>query len=524
MMHIFSQGLVANGASHRRRSLGPNRWFGFQPQARIGHTYSSPERNGVLVARPTFTAAVFAAFALTAMALLVFCAPITHAQTNGDQPAGLVDASVRASERSLPDCEPGTSNPDGSPRNHQDYALCMAAELDHATKAITDGDDTAALDHISKAYFDWYENQLEPHSMILPGHRKATMEGRFTRVKLAIKSDPTDPSIPVKLNDIKVAVARDAMVLDGVLPNDSEESEGAALLTKGQAETTNASVQRWVDFSTAMTLLLREGLEAMLVVVAIVLYLMKSGNRALVRHVYLGALAAIVVSFFLAWLLKALIGGAGQASELLEGATMFLAVAMLFYVSNWMLSKSSGQQWQHYIESMVETSVSTGAARALVFAAFLAVVREGAELVLFYTASFSNTASNPLWIALGFGAGVLILAVIFLIFRYGGAKLPVRPIFTGTSILLFIMCISFVGKGVQELKEANVILGSTNLPWVPYYLPELGIYPQAETLLPQLILAIAAIWLLVTHRRPRKREASRSNPSAASERPSASSA
>ena len=65
-----------------------------------------------------------------------------------------------------------------------------------------------------------------------------------------------------------------------------------------------------------------------------------------------------------------------------------------------------------------------------------------------------------------------------------------------TSILLFVMCISFVGKGVQELKEAGIILGTTNLPWIRHYIPDLGIYPQAETLLPQLILLIAAVWII----------------------------
>ncbi|WP_211205799.1 FTR1 family iron permease [Corynebacterium caspium] len=426
------------------------------------------------------------------LALLLTSAPLmntAHAST----------PSTVGQNSQLPDCEKGGLNPDGSRRNYQDYALCMAAEIDHAIAAFQKQDYNGTINHIETAYFGWYENALEPPSMTLSGNRKVKMEGRFTRVKLAIKTNPEDISITDQLITIKTAVARDAMVLDGILPPDAPEERGAELLTAETSAKTDNATRNTVDFITSLTLLLREGLEALLVVVAIVLYLVKSGNRHLVRAVYIGVGAAVVLSFVLAWAMQKLVGGVGQASELLEGITMFVAVAMLFYVSNWMLSKSSGQNWQAYIQGMVRTSVSAGAARALVFAAFLAVIREGAELVLFYTAAFSGGGHNSLWIALGFGAGIAILALVFLIFRFGGARLPVRPIFLGTSILLFLMCISFIGKGVQTLREANVIIGSTNLPWMKYYLPDLGIYPQAETLLPQIILLIAAIWIILHH-------------------------
>ncbi|MBV7363384.1 FTR1 family iron permease [Actinomycetaceae bacterium TAE3-ERU4] len=396
------------------------------------------------------------------------------------------------------ECEQGAKNPDGTTRSYQDYALCLSYELDRASQAYKEKKYDETLQAISDAYFEWYENSLEPASMILSGNRKVKMEGRFTRLKLALRANPEDESILPRINTIKVAVARDAMVLDGVLPDQSPESAGKALFA-GAKKTASSTTLNWVDFFTAFTLLLREGLEALLVVVAIVLYLVKSGNRQLVKHVYYGVVAAVALSFVLAYLMQSLVGGAGQASELLEGLTMFLAVAVLFYVSNWMLSKSSGENWSRYIQSMVKTSISERTGKVLVAAAFLAVIREGAELVLFYTASFAGGGHNSFYIAAGFGAGVAVLAIIFLIFRYGAIHLPVRAIFFGTSILLFIMCISFVGKGVQELKEANVILGSTNLPWMHYYLPDLGIYPQAETLLPQIILFIASVWIILSH-------------------------
>lgn len=268
----------------------------------------------------------------------------TPAIAHANSPSAPSSIRVAAAHKKLPLCEKGVKNPDGSTRTHQDYALCMAAQMDVAIEQFKAKKYDESIKSIETAYFGWYENQLEPPSMTLAGNRKIKMEGRFTRVKLAIKTAPEDPGIVEKLEVIKVAVARDAMVLDGVLHDGAPESAGNKLLTEAHKEKANATALATVDFFTSMTLLLREGLEAMLVVVAIVLYLVKSGNKRLVKSVYWGAGVAIILSFLLAWAMKALIGGAGTASELIEGLTMFIAVAMLFYVSNWMLSKSEGER------------------------------------------------------------------------------------------------------------------------------------------------------------------------------------
>lgn len=439
--------------------------------------------------RQQLTLAITLLLAITSTA---FTATTATAQSN-----------TQSTHPPLPLCEEGTSNPDGTTRTYQDYALCLAAELDQAIASVRSGNTTTAYNQMNSAYYGWYENALEPPSMTLPGNRKISIEGRFTRTKLALKSiDTSADSVITQITDLQQAIARDAMVLDGVAPANSPETIGAQLLNTATTQAPDTNSRRWVDFTTALTLLLREGLEALLVIAAIVLYLIKGGHRRQVRHVYAGALAAIICSFALAFIMKRIAGGASLASEMIEGFTMFLAVAMLFYVSNWMLSRTSGENWSQYIKSMVAQSISTGAARTLVIAAFLAVLREGAELVLFYTASFTGADHNTAYVAAGLAVGAVILTAVFIAMRYGGVRLPVRPVFYTTSILLFILCISFVGKGVQELREAGVILGTTNLPWMHYYLPDLGIYPQAESLLPQVIILIAAIWSFAAHTKP----------------------
>jgi high-affinity iron transporter len=164
---------------------------------------------------------------------------------------------------------------------------------------------------------------------------------------------------------------------------------------------------------------------------------------------------------------------------------------VLFFVSNWMVSKAESEAWKHYIENKVQTAVETGSKFALGAAAFLAVFREGAETILFYQALFAETETykNMAWA--GFGAGCVALVFIFLAVRYGSLVIPIKPFFMGTSILMYIMSIAFAGGGVKELQEADV-LSVTPVNFVQS-VDILGIYPTVETLLPQVVLLALAI-------------------------------
>lgn len=250
------------------------------------------------------------------------------------------------------------------------------------------------------------------------------------------------------------------------------------------------------DFNTAFWLLIREGLEAILVVVAIVAYLIKTNNRHYIKHIYYGCLIAVVTSVLLAMGILHFIQNVldqGVVRELIEGWTMFLAVLVLFYVSNWILTKSETQAWENYIDGMVNTSLDKNSKRTLMFAAFLAVFREGAELVLFYTAAFSGGQSNATNVTLGILFAVLVLIIVWLLFRYTSVKLPIKAFFRFTSALLFLLCVSFMGKGVIELTEAGVIQGGTVIPAMNgFTLDALSIYDRAETLIPQIMIVIAA--------------------------------
>ena len=358
-----------------------------------------------------------------------------------------------------------------------------------------------AYEAVNSAYFDYYEVQgFEKNVMVaISNSRVNEIEAMFREIKNTFlgNSSGSIEKTKASIDELDMKVYKDALVLDKVIPKSAPDSEGKVVFGNAEVKQGDEKAKNIQDFLTSFGLMLREGLEAILVCVAIIAYLVKTGNKHLCKAVYIGMGAAVLCSFGLAIMINYLLGGVGQ--ELLEGWTMFLAVIVLFYVSNWILSKSEEEAWENYIQSKVQRSIDNKSKWTLVFAAFLAVLREGAELILFYKAAFSG-GSKILYPAGGFLAASAVLVVVFFIFRFTSVKLPLKPFFLFTSVLLYLMCISFMGKGVIELTEAGVISGSTVIPAMQgWSIPILNIYDRAETLIPQIMLLIITVWILVGH-------------------------
>ncbi|MBR1438334.1 MAG: FTR1 family iron permease [Synergistaceae bacterium] len=411
-------------------------------------------------------------------------------------------------------------------------AADMALEFNAAIEDVQNDKYKGAYNHVNDAYFKYYEVQGVERTVMyaISAARVNHIEAQFRDIKhVLLGNQQKEKNELIKqIEALKIKVYKDSMVLDGfaevsdpdsvgekiyadtkvprpAIASSSETQAVASEPSQPEAEAPSAPkapVNRdWLTFLTAFGLLVREGLEAILVIVAIVAYLIKTGNKNMLKGVYLGSFAAVIASVILAWFLEYMMGEqSGVARELLEGWTMFLAVAVLFYVSNWMLSKADNIAWENYISGKVQQSIDSKSQWTLIFAAFIAVMREGAELILFYSAAFTGGMSNPVYIAYGIGAGVLVLVIVWVCFRYFSVKLPLRAFFMFTSILLFLMCISFMGKGVVELTEADVITGRTVIPAMNGFSIEiLSIYDRAETLIPQIMLVIAAVWIMLPH-------------------------
>ena len=384
--------------------------------------------------------------------------------------------------------------------------------LDTAYMGYLDKDFEAAQDNLNTAYYSVYEESGLSHKIYtdLSLKDRQTMEKHFSNLNSLVSTAET------KYQKNKYRTTTDAaknaiLKLAKSIDTKEAEAKAAAAAEAAQAnptepaEETKASDPRLLTFLGAFGIIVREGLEAILVIAAIIAYLVKSGNGKSLKNVYIGAVAGVVASFIaaavLAWAKSAFVG-AGLAQEVIEGITALIAVCVLFYVSNWMISKAEAASWSRYIDGKGQSSVEQGSAFALAFTAFLSVFREGAEVVLFYQPMLSE--GNPGMVWAGFGAGCVLLVFVYLAITKLSIKLPIKVFFTATSILMAIMCVSFLGSGIKELAEGNVFDLTLNVPGVPEndVIQIFGIYPWLETLVPQLILAvILLVTFLVAHYR-----------------------
>ncbi len=258
-------------------------------------------------------------------------------------------------------------------------------------------------------------------------------------------------------------------------------------------------------FIQSFVIMLREGLEAILIVGALMAFLAKMGAADRRRHVNAGVLAAIVASLLTALALETVFHLSPAHQEALEGLTMVLATAVLFYVSYWLLSKMEVVKWNDFVKSKVHDAVTSGSAFALASAAFLAVYREGFETVLFYKAliiSAGPTVGVPPIVG-GMLLGALLLVGVYIAVNRFGVRLPLKPFFAVTSAFLYYMAFVFAGAGIAELQEGG-FAPLTPVSWAPR-IPALGIYPTVETLAAQgglLALALVAlVWTFVVEPR-----------------------
>ncbi len=266
-------------------------------------------------------------------------------------------------------------------------------------------------------------------------------------------------------------------------------------------------------FGQSLVIMVREGVEAILIIGALVAFLTKAGVSERKRDIGVGVLAALAASGVTAAALATLFRRAAAHQELLEGLTMLAAAFVLFWVSYWLISKIEARKWQDFVRGQMQRALATRRSLALAAVAFLAVYREGFETVLFYGALFSTAggaAGATTGVVAGIVLGAAMLVAIYLgISRYG-VRLPLRPFFTVTSTLLYVMAFSFAGQGVAELQEAGLI-STTPLSWLPD-VPMLGIFPTMQTLAVQLVLAaaclMAIVWLFWWQPRVARRTAS----------------
>ena len=400
-------------------------------------------------------------------------------------------AEQTAAERKKLDAAKKNSSKGKGDRTWGEVAGEMNVILDKAYKAAISGKGAEGPSLVNNAYYQYYEKLgFEKNVMnVISGDRVSQVEYQFKMTRKTMRDGGSQKQIKKLVDDLKSWLVEDAATLDG----------GAAGNTNGLTTLITSSAGQ------AFLILIREGLEALLVVAAVIAYLIKSGNKRFAKWIYLGVLAGLAGSGLIAVLFTFLFGGSGPIQEISEGVCALIAMLMLLWTSNWMLNKSSVEAWNRYIRTKTETAVASAQRKAdagesvgfgmivsLAMLSFLAVFREGAETVIFYESIYSMSQdAHGMWIG-GIAAAVVLLA-IFLILRFTSVKIPIGPFFLVTSILMAVLVVIFAGGGIHALIEGDLIDGHylSSVPtndWI-------GLYPYVECLAAQAIAAIAVIVL-----------------------------
>ena len=402
-------------------------------------------------------------------------------------------AAQTAEERKKLDAAKKNSSKGKGDRTWSEVASEMTFILDQAYEAAAAGKGDEGSTLVNNAYYQYYEKLgFEKNVMnAISGDRVSQVEYQFKMTRKTMRDGGSDKEIKQHVDDLKSWLVEDAATLDG----------GASGNVNGFTKLVTSSAGQ------AFLILIREGLEALLVVAAVIAYLVKSGNKRFTRWIYLGVVAGLAGSGLVAVLFTFLFGGSGPIQEISEGVCALIATLMLLWTSNWMLNKSSVEAWNNYIRNKTEAAVAgaqskvesgqrlgLGMITSLAMLSFLAVFREGAETVIFYESIYSMSQdAHGMWV--GGLAAAAVLIVIFLVLRFTSVKIPIGPFFLVTSIVMAALVVIFAGGGIHALIEGDLIEG-TYLSSVPTN-DWIGLYPYVETITAQVIAAIAVVVLFV---------------------------
>jgi len=318
------------------------------------------------------------------------------------------------------------------------------------------------------AYLDSYENIEIPLRPIDPDFT-LEMEIKFAELRNLIQSDAPYEQVDAKVIEIRRGLDESERLVSGT-----------------------GIVAPAIAFSTSFSIIFREGLESALIVGAILTYLEASRNERFKKYVYYGivlAVAATAVTWFIA---QFIIQISGASRELIEAIAGVSAVAVLFWVSFWILNKVETKKWIEFVKAKVWKATTTGSVMVFVMLSFFTVYREGFETVLFYQAMISFAKYMEWYVVAGLVVGLGVIIGVTFVVRKLGKKLPLRVLFGLTMGIGAYMSIAFMGNAVREFQEVGYISTTQLIGTVPRLdintATMTGIHPTLETILAQVIL------------------------------------
>jgi high-affinity iron transporter len=354
-----------------------------------------------------------------------------------------------------------------------DPLIIARARLREATEIYAQGDKERAYQKAVEAYIDGYD-PAEPALFAREAAFGRKVELQFTEFRNAIKLGVSAEEIHKREADLQSKLDQ----AEQILARDDNFSS-------------------YYSFANSALIILREGLEATLILAAIVALLKVMGATEAIRYIHLGWILALVAGG-VSWLLtQTVITLSGRHRESMEGFITLFAAVVLFYVGYWLHTRAEARKWQLFIQEKVKNVLSTRRVLALVGISFFAVYREALEVVLFYQALWLQNENGRDAVLWGFVTGLAALIAASLAIFKLGLRIPLKYFFGATGTLLYIMAFIFAGNGIKELQAAG---------WIPVtpinftiQVPLLGIYPTVETLAAQGVLLITflatTVWL-----------------------------
>jgi high-affinity iron transporter len=366
--------------------------------------------------------------------------------------------------------------------------------IDETLRLLTASDSQesrdAAFAQARSGYLDHFELVEIPLRVVDPG-LTVKAEAQFAEIRELIRNDAS-------VDEIRTEIIRLRGIVDDAERRLTDVGIGAPALVVGQS----------------FLIIFREGLEVVLLLSVLLGYLEASKATQYRRPILIGVALGAALTVVTVIALQTVLAEIGAGREVLEAVVSLVAVAMLFWVSFWLISRLDHKRWLEFVKARVWSAVAVGSTTSLVLIGFTAVYREGFETALFYQALLSFGTGLTTYIAIGFALGVVALTVVsFFIFRLG-RRLPMRTFLSVAVVLIMATSVAFLGNAVHELQSADMIR-YTALDWprAPIFLAQAtGYWPTVQTVVAQLVLigiyVIGAVYMFVI--KPRRQRSSSS--------------
>jgi len=345
-----------------------------------------------------------------------------------------------------------------------DYSLAtLIAYIDEAMDFVDAGDYKAASDKVREFITIWPRVEIEISTRNGSLYTKIESDMPIIASDL-LKSSVDQEAITKKLNTFRTEIE--------LIQGDSDYTIWDAAL-----------------------ILLREGLEALLIILALVSFLNKSGQQKMRKWIYIGALVGVLLSAVAAVLMSAILNSAtiDTNRELMEGYVGLIAAAMMIGVGIWLHSKSNVVSWNRYISKQMGNAISNGSIFAMAAISFLSVFREGAETLVFYAGIAPKMETSQF--ILGIVVALIILALLAIVLFKASGKIPIHKFFAVATVLIYVLAFKIIGVSLHTLQLTNKISTSIidGLPVINM----IGFYPTVETMIGQAILLALVVATII---------------------------